>query len=42
MKNKYEFECINMCPRTLQGLMQKVMLLKYKDEPPYDEIISSL
>jgi len=31
-----------MCPESLRGLMRKILLLRFSDIPPYDEIIEAL
>ncbi len=42
MKPQYQYQVIEMCPQSLKPLLRKVMLLDFKDDPPYDEIISTL
>ena len=42
LKMEYQTESINMCPVSLRTIFRKVMLLGFRDVPPYDEVIQIL
>jgi hypothetical protein len=42
LKMVYQMESIDMCPVSLRPIFRKVMLLGFKDVPPYEEVIQIL
>ena len=42
LKMEYQTESIDMCPSSLKPIFRKVMLLGFRDAPPYEEVIQIL